>query len=242
MLELNIPEVIAEVTEAFTRYERALVANDVAALDMLFWNSTHTLRFGIGENLYGYESIAAFRNARPPIDLRRQLQNTFIVSYGRDLATANTEFRRDGSRSIGRQSHVWLRTEGGWRIAAAHVSLMPASGSMLRDIRPRLRRKPDQNGLSINQSARWQTCSAGGPQGSMFADKHLRGCQGTSAIGLVSRVTPVHTAMRNCTRDEGRPFEFGNQVLISSHRKLLSSKATVVNVAETSGHDLRRHG
>jgi len=129
MLELNIPEVIAEVTEAFTRYERALVANDVAALDMLFWNSTHTLRFGIGENLYGYEAIAAFRNARPPINLKRQLQNTLIVSYGRDLATANTEFRRDGSRSIGRQSHVWLRTEAGWRIAAAHVSLMPASGS-----------------------------------------------------------------------------------------------------------------
>jgi hypothetical protein len=129
MLELNIPEVIAEVTEAFTRYERALVANDVAALDMLFWNSTHTLRFGIGENLYGYEAIAAFRNARPPIDLKRQLQNTLIVSYGRDLATANTEFRRDGSRSIGRQSHVWLRTEAGWRIAAAHVSLTPASGS-----------------------------------------------------------------------------------------------------------------
>jgi len=95
MLELNIPEVIAEVTEAFTRYERALVANDVAALDMLFWNSTHTLRFGIGENLYGYEAIAAFRNARPPINLKRQLQNTLIVSYGRDLATAAVYDRHD---------------------------------------------------------------------------------------------------------------------------------------------------
>ena len=129
MLELNIPEVIAEVTEAFTRYERALVANDVAALDLLFWNNPHTLRFGIDENLYGYEAIAAFRIARPPIDLKRQLQNTLIVSYGRDLATANTEFRRDGSGRIGRQSHVWLRTEEGWRIAAAHVSLMPATAS-----------------------------------------------------------------------------------------------------------------
>jgi hypothetical protein len=129
MQELNIPEVIAEVTQAFTRYERALVTNDVAALDTLFWNSPHTLRFGIGENLYGYEAIAAFRNARPPIDLTRRLNNTVIVSYGRDLATANTEFQRDGSGRIGRQSHVWLRTETGWRIAAAHVSLMPATAS-----------------------------------------------------------------------------------------------------------------
>jgi hypothetical protein len=125
-LELNIPEVIAEVTEAFTRYERALVANDVATLDALFWNSPHTLRFGISENLYGYEAIAAFRNGRPPMDLTRQLRNTVIVSYGRHLATANTEFQREGSRLAGRQSHVWLRTETGWRIAAAHVSLMPA--------------------------------------------------------------------------------------------------------------------
>jgi AtzH-like len=126
MLELNIPEVIAEVTEAFTRYERALVANDVAELDALFWNSPHTLRFGIGENLYGYEAIAAFRNGRPPIDLTRRLRNTVIVSYGRHLATANTEFQREGSRLTGRQSHVWLRTEGGWRIGAAHVSLISA--------------------------------------------------------------------------------------------------------------------
>jgi hypothetical protein len=126
MLELNIPEVIAEVTEAFTRYERALVTNDVAVLDMLFWNSPYTLRFGTGENLYGYDAIAAFRNGRPPIDLTRQLKNTVIVSYGRDLATANTEFQREGSKFTGRQSHVWLRTEAGWRIAAAHVSLMPA--------------------------------------------------------------------------------------------------------------------
>jgi hypothetical protein len=74
MLELNIPEVIAEVAEAFTRYERALVANDVAELDMLFWDSPRTLRFGVGENLYGYEAIAAFRNSRPPIDLARQLR------------------------------------------------------------------------------------------------------------------------------------------------------------------------
>jgi hypothetical protein len=126
MLEINIPEVVAEVTEAFHRYERALIANDVAVLDTLFWNSPNTLRFGIGENLYGYDAIAAFRSARPAIDLTRRLKNTVIVSYGRDVATANTEFQREGSHLTGRQSHVWVRTESGWRIAAAHVSLMPA--------------------------------------------------------------------------------------------------------------------
>jgi ketosteroid isomerase-like protein len=129
MLEINIPEVVAEVTQAFRRYERALVDNDVAALDGLFWNSPNTLRFGIGENLYGYEAISAYRNGRPPIDLTRQLKNTVIVSYGRDLATANTEFQRPGSKMSGRQSHVWLRTENGWRIAAAHVSLLPAAAA-----------------------------------------------------------------------------------------------------------------
>jgi ketosteroid isomerase-like protein len=125
MIEINIPEVVAEVTEAFNHYERALVANDVAALDRLFWNSPNTLRYGIAENLYGYDAIAAFRNGRAPINLTRRLDNTRIVSYGRDLATANTEFQRDGSKLTGRQSHVWVRTPEGWRIAAAHVSLMP---------------------------------------------------------------------------------------------------------------------
>jgi hypothetical protein len=125
MLEINIPDVVAEVTDAFHRYERALVSNNVEALDGLFWNSPTTLRFGIAENLYGYDAIAAFRSARPPIDLTRALKNTVIVSYGRDFATANTEFQREGSDVIGRQSHVWVRTDAGWRIAAAHVSLMP---------------------------------------------------------------------------------------------------------------------
>jgi hypothetical protein len=124
MLEINIPHVLAEVTEAFQRYERALIANDVDQLDALFWNSPHTLRFGIAENLYGYDAIATFRNTRPPINLQRRLKNTMIISYGWNLATANTEFQRKGSAVTGRQSHVWLRTEYGWRIAAAHVSLM----------------------------------------------------------------------------------------------------------------------
>jgi hypothetical protein len=129
MQEINIPEVVAEVTQAFQRYERALVANDVVTLDALFWNSPHTLRYGIGENLYGHAAIAAFRSGRPSIDLTRRLDNTVITTYGRDFATANTEFQREGSTLTGRQSHVWIRTDEGWRIAAAHVSLMPPAGA-----------------------------------------------------------------------------------------------------------------
>jgi hypothetical protein len=129
MLEINLPAVVAEVTDAFQRYERALVANDVATLDLLFWNSPHTLRFGVGENLYGYRAIAAFRGARPAVNLARRLINTVITSYGRDFAVANTEFQREGSERTGRQSQVWLRTEQGWRIAAAHVSLLAAPPS-----------------------------------------------------------------------------------------------------------------
>ena len=125
MIDINIPEVVAEVTEAFMQYERALVANDLAALDAMFWNSPRTLRFGIGENLYGYESIVAFRRGRPPIDLTRRLINTVITTFGRDLATANTEFQRIGATMTGRQGQVWLRTDLGWRITAAHVSLLP---------------------------------------------------------------------------------------------------------------------
>jgi hypothetical protein len=125
MLEINLPEIVAEVTSAFTSYERALVANDVAVLDQLFWQNACTLRYGVAENLYGYDAIANFRATRPPINMTRRLINTTITTYGRDFATANTEFQREGSTLAGRQSHVWLRTPEGWRIAAAHVSLMP---------------------------------------------------------------------------------------------------------------------
>jgi hypothetical protein len=129
MLEINIPEVVAEVTAAFNQYERALIENDVAVLDQLFWQSELALRFGFNENLYGHDAIAAFRSSRPPINLARQLRNTVIVTYGRDVATANTEFQRHGSSLSGRQSHVWLRTDTGWRIAAAHVSLLHTPSS-----------------------------------------------------------------------------------------------------------------
>ncbi len=121
-MEINDPTTIAEVTEAFARYEQALVANDVATLDMLFWNSPHTIRYGAGESLYGYPEIAAFRAARSPAGLARTLRRTVITSYGRDFATANTEFQREGSARIGRQSQSWARMPDGWRVVAAHVS------------------------------------------------------------------------------------------------------------------------
>ncbi len=123
-LEINIPEVVAEVTAAFERYERALTGNDVAVLDELFWNHPATLRYGVGENLYGYEAIAAFRQGRPAAGLDRSLRNTVITTFGRDMATANTEFTRPSTGRVGRQSHSWVRMPEGWRIVAAHVSLM----------------------------------------------------------------------------------------------------------------------
>ena len=123
-LEINIPEVLAEVTAVFARYEEALVTNRRDVLDELFWNSPHTLRYGVTENLYSYDAICAFRAGRPSQGLARTVTRTAITTYGRDFATANTEFRREGSRQTGRQSQTWLRTAEGWRVVAAHVSLM----------------------------------------------------------------------------------------------------------------------
>jgi hypothetical protein len=121
---INLPDVHAEVAAAFARYENALVSNNVAVLDELFWNSEHTLRYGATENLHGYDAIRAFRAGRPSQGLARTLLNTVITSYGRDFATANTEFARAGSGNTGRQSQTWLRTADGWRVVAAHVSLL----------------------------------------------------------------------------------------------------------------------
>jgi hypothetical protein len=123
-MEINIPEVVAEVTAAFERYEKALVSNDVAVLDELFWNSPHTLRYGVTENLYGYNAIANFRKNRSPANLERSLMNTVITTYGREFATAHTEFQRQSSNRTGRQSQTWMLTEQGWRIVSAHVSLL----------------------------------------------------------------------------------------------------------------------
>jgi hypothetical protein len=123
-LEINLPDVVAEVTAQFARYEKALTGNDVAVLDELFWNSPHTLRYGVNENLYGFDAIAGFRAGRPAQGLQRDVLRTVITTYGRDFATANIEFRRVGSDRTGRQSQTWLRTPQGWRVVAAHVSLL----------------------------------------------------------------------------------------------------------------------
>lgn len=124
-MDINRPDVLAEITATFYRYETALIENDVAVLDELFWNNSLTLRYGVGENLYGYEAIAAFRASRPKVDLDRELLNTVITTYGTELATANTEFRRKSSGRTGRQSQTWIRTPEGWRIVCAHVSFLP---------------------------------------------------------------------------------------------------------------------
>jgi len=122
---INHPAVLAEVEAVFARYEDALVNNRVEVLDELFWHSPHTVRYGATENLVGYEAIAAFRAARSPAGLARTLSHTVITTFGRDYATAMTEFRREGSAAVGRQSQTWVRFPEGWRVVAAHVSLLP---------------------------------------------------------------------------------------------------------------------
>jgi hypothetical protein len=125
-MEINLPEVLAEVGAVFARYEDALVNNKIDMLDELFCDSPLTVRYGVAENLIGIEAIRAFRAARPAVGLARRLANTVITTYGRDFATAMTEFHRDGSAQIGRQSQTWVRFEQGWRVVAAHVSLISA--------------------------------------------------------------------------------------------------------------------
>ena len=123
-IDINLPEVHAEMLAQFARYEDALVNNRVEVLDELFWTSEHTVRYGAAENLYGIEAIRAFRNARPAQGLARTLAHTVITTYGRDFATAMTEFRRSGGNKLGRQSQTWVRLPAGWRVVAAHVSLI----------------------------------------------------------------------------------------------------------------------
>jgi ketosteroid isomerase-like protein len=126
-MEINLPNVKAEVEAAFARYEKALMANDVDALQALFWNSTHTIRYGIGENLYGHAEIGAFRAARSPAGLVRKTSRTVITTFGRDFATAATLFHRETTQGkVGRQMQTWARTPDGWRVVAAHVSVIDA--------------------------------------------------------------------------------------------------------------------
>jgi hypothetical protein len=129
-MDVDLPEVLTEVTEQFARYEKALVSNDVAVLDELFRNDARTLRYGIGENLYGHDAITAFRAARSPAGLMRGTAQTVITSYGRDTAVASTLFYRDSaSGRVGRQMQTWVRFAEGWKIVAAHVSIIDEPGS-----------------------------------------------------------------------------------------------------------------
>ena len=131
-MDVDRPDVVAEVTAAFARYEAALVGNDVATLDALFRDDARTIRYGVGENLYGADEIKAFRGARSPVGLARTCSRTVITSYGRDFAVASTLFHRGTSPgNVGRQMQTWVRFEDGWRVVAAHVSVIdePAGAS-----------------------------------------------------------------------------------------------------------------
>lgn len=124
-MDIDIPEIVAEVTAEFERYERALVSNDVAVLDGIFHNDPRTIRYGGGENLHGYKEIEAFRAARSPAGLARTISKTVITTYGRDFAIASTLFHRATSAGkVGRQMQTWVRFAEGWRVVAAHVSII----------------------------------------------------------------------------------------------------------------------
>ncbi|MEP9369511.1 oxalurate catabolism protein HpxZ [Xanthobacter sp. VNH20] len=124
-MQINLPDVLAEVEAAFARYEAAVLSNDVAAFGALFRDDPHTIRYGMGENLYGYAEISAFRTANAGANLLRTLSRTVITTYGRDAATASTLFRRDSlPGKVGRQMQTWIRFPEGWQIVAAHVSLL----------------------------------------------------------------------------------------------------------------------
>jgi Protein of unknown function (DUF3225) len=124
-MDIDRPEIVAEVTAAFARYEKALVENDVATLNALFRDDPRTIRYGGAENLYGYGEIKAFRGARSPVGLARTCSRTVITTYGRDFAVASTLFHRAAAPGkVGRQMQTWVRFAAGWRVVAAHVSLI----------------------------------------------------------------------------------------------------------------------
>lgn len=131
-LQINRPEIVAEVTQVFQRYEKALMSNDVPTLNELFWDSPLTVRYGLAEQAYGHDAIAGVRATRDPKDILRTLGRTVITTYGADFATASCEYRRNESGRFGRQMQTWLRTPEGWRVVAAHVclfdSVLPSRG------------------------------------------------------------------------------------------------------------------
>ena len=121
-MKINDPKVLAEVSTAFQRYQDAIIENDIAVLNELFWDNALTLRYGTGENLYGHKEIAGYCSARNPAGLARVETRRVVTTYGQDYATSNIEFTRQGR--VGRQSQAWARMPEGWRIVAAHVSYM----------------------------------------------------------------------------------------------------------------------
>ena len=126
-MEINIPEIVAEVTDAFMGYESALGSNDIDTIDTLFWDSSLTLRYGPNGTLVGHDALSAFRRARDISGVERTLKNTIITTFGRDLAVANTESDRPNSTATGRQSQTWVRLPEGWRIVSAQVSDFPGA-------------------------------------------------------------------------------------------------------------------
>jgi hypothetical protein len=124
-MEVDLPEVVAEVTTAFNRYEKALITNDVAVLDETFRADPRTIRYGGSEILYGHDEIAAFRAARPAIGLNRTISKTVISTYGREFAVASTLFHRATMPGkVGRQMQSWVKFPDGWHVVAAHVSVI----------------------------------------------------------------------------------------------------------------------
>jgi hypothetical protein len=123
-MTVDDPDVLAEFTAAFERYEQALMANDVHTLDSLFRKSASTVRYGVGENLYGYEEIQRFRAERPGGSPQRQIIRRSLSCYGAQFATAHVEFQREGSTRVGRQTQAWIKGENGWQVISAHVSMM----------------------------------------------------------------------------------------------------------------------
>jgi Protein of unknown function (DUF3225) len=126
-MRINDPETVAELQALYSQYERALVTNDAETLTRMFWASPQVMRFGITENLYGFDEIAAFRKGRAPLNLARNVRRLDIVTFGYDYGSVTLEFERDVDAKIvrGRQSQVWVRLPEGWRIVAAHVSILP---------------------------------------------------------------------------------------------------------------------
>jgi hypothetical protein len=121
-MDINLPHIVADLSAAFDLYETALVENDVATLDMLFWSSDSVVRYGPREALYGQDEILAFRRARPSTGLQRTRTRSVVTTFGTDFGTAFTEFKRPGIARTGRQSQTWVRLADGWRVVAAHVS------------------------------------------------------------------------------------------------------------------------